>query len=190
MRTARILLKKMWTTKKRKMKRTGMLLWVLPLLLSAGCIKEKNYEKIEQDAISNYLKNNNISVAPTASGLYYVELKAGSGARPEDGDTVYINYIAYKLTGLVLDTNLEDVARQYGLPTEGRSFKPFGFVKGSGEVIAGLDEGVGYMREGGQATLVMPGKLAYGNYDPLAFYVELVKVVSDTTVVPDTTSAR
>ncbi len=158
-------------------------------LLLPGCMKEKNYEKIEEDTIKRFLRNNNITVDPTPSGLYYIEEKAGEGRQPVDGDTVSINYIAYKLSGLVLDTNIEEVAQQYNLPTEGRTFKPFVFVKGSGEVIAGLDEGVGYMREGGKATLVMPGRLAYGRYEPMAFYVELLEVVHDTTAT-DTTTAR
>ena len=44
-----------------------------------------------------------------------------------------------------------------------------------------MDEGVGYMKEGGKATLVVPSKLAYHNYEPLAFYVELIQVKHDTT---------
>ena len=50
-------------------------------------------------------------------------------------------------------------------------------------IIKGVNEGVGYMREGGKATLIIPSKLAYNDYQPLAFYIELLQVKHDTTAV-------
>jgi FKBP-type peptidyl-prolyl cis-trans isomerase len=163
------------------MRKTTILLFLaLGALLVQSC-KKTDYEKIEQDTIREFLKQNDITAEPTESGLYYIEKEAGTGLQPVDSDTVSINYIAYKLTGLVFDTNIESVAKQYGIYSPTRSYAPMEFVKGAGQVIEGMDEGVGYMKEGGKATLVVPSKLAYHNYEPLAFYVELIQVKHDTT---------
>ena len=40
--------------------------------------------------------------------------------------------------------------------------QPFEFLLGKGQVIPGWDEGIGLMHEGGQAILVIPPDLAYG----------------------------
>jgi peptidylprolyl isomerase len=65
-----------------------------------------------------------------------------------------------------------------------RGGRPFPFVLGRGEVIAGWDEGVVGMRVGGQRRLVIPSKLGYGDTGSgpippdsvLIFDVELMSV--------------
>ena len=102
------------------MRKTTILLFLaLGALLVQSC-KKTDYEKIEQDTIREFLKQNDITAEPTESGLYYIEKEAGTGLQPVDSDTVSINYIAYKLTGLVFDTNIESVANStgYTLPQE------------------------------------------------------------------------
>ena len=155
-------------------------LLVLTGFMTGGCIKTPDYEAEEQKAIEEFLARNNITTPPTASGLYYLEKTEGTGLQPVDGDTVSINYIASKLNGVVFDTNIKDVAEKHGLYNPQRDYVPFVFVKGSSDAIEGVDEGVGYMKEGGEAVLIIPSKLAYHDYQTLVFYVELVKVQHDT----------
>lgn len=137
-----------------------------------SCFKD-NDEEEELKIIGNFLKNNGIDTEPTASGLYYIELIEGTGVQPVAGDTVEIFYKGYFLTGSVFANNLYS--------------DPYRFALGTGDVIPGLDEGVSYMTEGGEAMLVVPSSLAYGSvgsyylgipgYTPLAFEVILDKVV-------------
>ncbi len=157
-----------------------LFLFLLAGILMAGCVKTPDYEAEEQKAIQEFLTRNNITTPPTESGLYYLEKTEGSGLQPVDGDTVGINYIASKLSGLVFDTNIKDVAEKQGIYDPQRDYIPFVFVKGASEAIDGVDEGVGYMKEGGEAVLVIPSKLAYHNYEPLLFYIKLVEVRHDT----------
>ena len=138
-----------------------------------SCFKENLSEENEREIINNYLKEKGIDIEPTESGLYYVELIKGTGAQAFQGDTVEIFYIGYYLTGKIF---------AYNINTD-----PYRFAIGSGDVIPGLDEGVSYMREGGEALLVIPSSLAYGSegnyqlgisgYTPLAFEVILDKVI-------------
>ncbi len=108
----------------------------------------------------------------TASGLEYIEVKAGDGPTPQAGDIVAVHY-----TGALEDGTVFDSSRERGEPIQ--------FALGTGQVIPGWDEGIGMMQEGGQAMLVIPSDLAYGEYGSgdvippnatLIFEVELVSV--------------
>lgn len=127
----------------------------------------------ESKSLSNYLKNNNITVTPTASGLYYVETVKGTGKSPEVGKSVKAHYTLYNIQGKKLQSSLD-------------TGSPFTFVLGQGQVIKGWDEGFLLMKEGGKAKLILPSSLAYGGvargedipaYSPLVFEVELIEVL-------------
>ena len=156
-------------------------MFILAALLLQGCVKSTDYEAEEKKAIQEFLAKNNITTPPTESGLYYLEKTEGTGRQPVDSDTVSINYIVSYLNGVVFDTNIEDVAREHNIYSPGRDYVPFVFVKGTNQAIEGMDEGVGYMKEGGEAILIVPSNLAYHDYNALVFYVELLEVKHDTT---------
>lgn len=128
--------------------------------------------KAAEDSITTqYIADNKIKVAPTASGLYYIQKVAGKGAQAENGKKVSVHYTGRLLDGTVFDSSIER-----GEPIE--------FVLGEGRVIPGWEEGIAKMKEGGKATLLIPSSLAYGERgnqvippcSPLVFDVELVKV--------------
>ena len=108
----------------------------------------------------------------TASGLTYVEVKAGKGKAPRRGDTVAVHYVGRLENGKEFDNS-----HKRGQPIE--------FSLGVGQVIQGWDEGIGMMKEGGKASLIIPPELGYGQRGAggiippnatLIFDVELVKV--------------
>ncbi len=49
-------------------------------------------EGLEKPAIEKYLSDNKITVKPTASGIYYVETKKGSGKSPLASEMVTVHY--------------------------------------------------------------------------------------------------
>jgi peptidylprolyl isomerase len=85
----------------------------------------------------------------TASGLTYVELAAGTGAAPEQGDIVTVHYTGTLEDGTVFDSSYS-------------RNEPIQFALGMGMVIPGWDEGIAMMKEGGQARLIIPPDLGYG----------------------------
>lgn len=107
----------------------------------------------------------------TASGLQYIETAVGSGIAPQVGDTVSVHYTGRLEDGTVFDSSID-------------RGQPFQFTLGQGQVIPGWDEGIGLMKEGGQAQLVIPSDLGYGPNGSgvippdatLIFEVELVRV--------------
>lgn len=151
-------------------------------LQNAQTIEELQAEKaaeaetnkgLEVGLIGNYIEEHNITVEPKESGLYYIETKKGSGEQVQRGQTVTVHYIGRLLTGEKFDASYD-------------RNEPFEFTLGAGQVIPGWDEGIGYMRVGGKATLIVPSSLAYADrpppggvikaYAPLVFDVELLEV--------------
>jgi peptidylprolyl isomerase len=82
--------------------------------------------------------------------LQYRDRVVGTGAVAEAGQSVSVHYVGSLPNGEVFDSS-----RTRGTP--------FTFTLGTGQVIAGWDEGVAGMRVGGQRTLVIPSNLAYGD---------------------------
>lgn len=143
--------------------------------------------KASETAEANkYITANNLVVKTTPSGLKYAFTKfVPQGRKPVAGDTLVVNYTGRTLNGHVFDSSVESVAKEAGLQQPGRTYEPFRFVVGSGQVIPGWDEGLLLMTEGSKATFIIPSKLAYGEqgggndippYSTLVFDIELVKV--------------
>lgn len=98
-------------------------------------------------------------VPPATAGvdqLQTTDLAVGAGAAAVAGTRVTVHYGGW----------LYDPARP---ESKGRPFdssreagRPFTFVLGAGQVIAGWDQGVQGMKVGGQRRLVIPHTLAYG----------------------------
>ena len=135
-----------------------------------NAMKEEHKAK-EPDDIKKFLKDNKINARPTATGLYYVETKRGTGVKASAGKKVKVNYTGKLFDGTVFDSS------------EGKT--PIEFTLGNKEVIPGWDEGISMMRVGGKAKLVIPSSLAYGEngagnviapFTPLTFEVELLDV--------------
>jgi FKBP-type peptidyl-prolyl cis-trans isomerase FkpA len=147
-------------------------------------LREKS--RMEEKAkLQAYISEKNISVSPTASGLYYIETKKGSGKKAEAGKTVRVHYTGTLLDGTIFDTSIEETAKMNNVYNPQRPYNPFEFPLGQGHVIKGWDEGVAYMSVGGKATFIIPSSLAYGESgagniippnSPLVFHVELIEV--------------
>jgi peptidylprolyl isomerase len=112
-------------------------------------------------------------VNTTSSGLQYVLLEQGDGAMPESGELVSVHYTGWLDDGTVFDSSVERGT-------------PFQFPLGQGVVIAGWDEGIALLNEGGRARLIIPSELGYGEAGSsglippgatLVFDVELIEIV-------------
>ena len=151
----------------------------------ASCNNSANNETTTEEATPDYgqqIKDNktigrefmeqnakNDSVVQTQSGLQYMVLKEGTGAKPGPTDEVTVHYTGKLLDGTVFDSSVER-----GEPAT------FPLDK----VIAGWTEGLQLMSEGSKYRLFIPSELAYGSKgtqnilpnSTLIFDVELIKV--------------
>ncbi len=85
----------------------------------------------------------------TASGLQYIDLKVGTGATAQAGQTVTVHYTGWLENGKKFDSSVD-------------RGQPFSFPLGAGRVIKGWDEGVQGMKVGGKRKLIIPSNLGYG----------------------------
>lgn len=89
------------------------------------------------------------TVTTTPSGLIYVITRRSSGRQPRVGETVVVHYTGLLTNGVKFDSSLDNS-------------EPIRFKLGAGRVIKGWDEGIGKLRIGEQATLIIPPQLGYG----------------------------
>ncbi|HZX79562.1 MAG TPA: FKBP-type peptidyl-prolyl cis-trans isomerase [Lysobacter sp.] len=104
-----------------------------------------NREAGQKFLIENKAKK---GVFTTGSGLQYMVLRQGSGARPKATDRVRVNYHGRLLDGTVFDSSYEN----------GRG--PAEFMLN--QVIPGWTEGVSMMPVGAKYRFWIPSELAYG----------------------------
>ncbi|MCU0378413.1 MAG: FKBP-type peptidyl-prolyl cis-trans isomerase [Bacteroidales bacterium] len=143
---------------------------------------EKKYEEEERSLIADYVAEHNITVAPDANGLYYIEITPGTGENVEIGDSLGVYYIGWFLDGEEFNNNTEETT-------------PFRFRLDSYGLIEGWTIGLTKMKLGTKAQLLVPSKLAYGSvgygyydyygryisiipgYSPLLFEIEVVELI-------------
>ena len=80
------------------------------------------------------------------------------------GDYVKVDYILV-VDGEVIDTSMEDVAKENNIYYPERDYEPLGFVVGNGELIEGFEEAVIGMEVGEEKTVTIPPEKGYGLRD-------------------------
>jgi FKBP-type peptidyl-prolyl cis-trans isomerase len=124
----------------------------------------EDFGDYEKEVLQQFLREQKIDKTPTKSGLYHVTLEKGKGPRVEQGDTVVVHYEGKFLNGKFFDS------------TKQRK-QPFEFVYGHEmQVIKGMEEVIGRMREGERALAILQSDVAFG------------KTGSSTGIVPPYTS--
>ena len=114
-------------------------------------LKKKADEAVAEASMEfgAWVKKNYPAAKKTASGLYYIVEKEGSGALATPGKNVSVHY-----KGQFLDGKVFDESYQRG--------EPITFQLGVGQVIKGWDEGIALMKVGSKYKLLIPYQLAYG----------------------------
>jgi peptidyl-prolyl cis-trans isomerase A (cyclophilin A) len=138
----------------------------------AGLKQQQDKDAKATAALDEKLKAHVGNATKTASGLYYEITEAGSGAKPKRGQTVSVHYAGYLLNGQKFDSSFD-------------RNQPIQVAIGTGQVIAGWDEGIMLLNEGAKAKFIIPPQLGYGAQGAggvippnatLIFEVQLVKV--------------
>jgi FKBP-type peptidyl-prolyl cis-trans isomerase FklB len=136
---------------------------------------KKQQEEAEKEKVvgEKFLEENKSKegVKVTESGLQYIVLKEGTGAKPTAESKVKVNYHGTLIDGTVFDSSVDG-----GKPVE----------FGVGQVIRGWTEGLQLMSVGSKYKFFIPQDLGYGArqagekikpYSTLIFEVELLEIV-------------
>jgi peptidylprolyl isomerase len=124
------------------------------------------------DTLDTMNTENTGAPTPSPTSLQVTDVVVGTGTAVEVGDSITVHYV-----GMLADGTVFDASANHGGPAV--------FSIGVGQVIAGWDQGLIGMKEGGKRKLVIPSDLGYGsrgfgNVIPpdatLTFEIELVKV--------------
>jgi len=112
----------------------------------------------------------------SATGLKYIDIKAGSGASPQPGQKMIVNYVGWLAKEKTQFDN--GTAVQFDV----------------GGLIPGFNEGVATMKVGGQRRLIIPPDIGYKDSPPagsgipagatLVFDVELVELKDTLPATP------
>jgi FKBP-type peptidyl-prolyl cis-trans isomerase len=132
--------------------------FLLALALLSSCKKDTIEPLIdatvqaerENQAIQQYLTENNLTAQKTDLGIYYIVLEEGEGTRsPTTGNTVIINYIGTVLYGRQFDSSYEKT-------------DPFTVTIGAGSVVVGFEEAIKQMKSKERTLFFIPSRYAYG----------------------------
>lgn len=150
--------------KRRNRQRLTIIISILLIVTAIGTIIYYNSTKDDQIASGD--------LVTTASGLQYQDIEIGTGQEVQTGDTVTVHYNGYLEDGSKFDSSVD-------------RGQPFSFTVGTGNVIAGWDEGLVGMKVGGVRKLIIPPELGYGENGvagaipgnaTLIFEVELISI--------------
>jgi len=136
-----------------------------------------DYEKV---LLQQFIDNKEINKTPTNSGLYHIIINKGNNKIVELGDTVTVDYEGKFLNGKFFDSTK-------------RRNQAFQFVYGKKwQVVNGLEEAIGRMREGEHSLFIIPSELAFGEtgsstgiippYTSTIFDVELIEIKKGTKI--------
>lgn len=117
-------------------------------MISCGKDEMPNYDLLNSRDILVYIEANDLDATESESGLFYIISKQGDGFQANENSAVTISYKGYYLNG-----------KEFNTSDEG------GVTINLQDVMPGLSEGISFFKEGGEGTLIIPSKLAYGYED-------------------------
>jgi FKBP-type peptidyl-prolyl cis-trans isomerase len=164
--------------------RFRLLLFAFVLALAvSGCVTNDWAEKEqkEKDLISAYVKEHGITEdQKTQNGIYFIEEVHGTGLAPKKNDYVVINYTGrYIADNRIHETSYDSLKGEWD-NADAYKYFVYGPLKFEyGFSIAGINEGLALMKEGGKAQLLIPSDKAFYDFNPMIYDIELLKVISN-----------
>lgn len=131
----------------------------LHTILSEKAYREelKKYQELiddrdieEQRKFELFLDTSRTQFFPLENGMYHLPVKQGTGAFPEEGDVVKIQYKGFFLNGKQFESTYDRA-------------QPLEFTIGEqGQVIKGIETAISLMNEGSKTKFIIPSQLAFG----------------------------
>lgn len=125
--------------------------YVAPIiLLLAGCGSQASKEAKTDPATLVAEGGTAAPVAGEFKDLKVIDTKEGTGKGAEEGDTIWVTYTGKFKNGKVFDSS------------DNQGGVPFSVIIGSRQVIEGWEKGLIGLKAGGERTMEIPWRMAYG----------------------------
>jgi FKBP-type peptidyl-prolyl cis-trans isomerase FkpA len=102
----------------------------------------------DRERIQNYIERKKLKMTESPTGLWYQILKEGTGETYTDNDKIVMDF----------ECSLLDGTKCYSSKTIG----PKEVILGRSEMEPGLNEGLRFLKPGGEAIFIIPPFLAFG----------------------------
>ncbi len=102
----------------------------------------------DRERIQNYIERKGFEMTESESGLWYLITSEGIGTYFTDNDRIVMDYECLLLDGTFCYSSQESGPKE--------------LILGRSEMPAGLDQGLRLLKQGGEATFILPPFLAYG----------------------------
>ena len=137
---------------------------ILDIKNEANMIEDMISEQteFEENAIKEYLINNNLDAQRTEEGVYYIISHEGEGEQVAFDDTVMSNFTLKLLNDKVLTTTDEVVAKQTGIYNSAVKYVPYTFTLEKDRLLEGWLIAIPLLKEGGKGTFFLPSRYAFG----------------------------
>lgn len=133
--------------------------------------RERMVLQMEDSLLRTYLATNKMAEKPDPSGIWFKELKAGTGKPLEQGAFLGVKYTGKYLDGSVFDSNDKPGAEL--LPVE----------LGRPGIIEGFQLALMKMKKGGKAIVILPSELGYNDGRYRIFELEVVEAMSSADMM-------
>jgi FKBP-type peptidyl-prolyl cis-trans isomerase FkpA len=140
---------------------------------------------VEEREIDLFFKNRNVVPKTTVSGTKYWIRNVGEGQTAMIGDTVLADLTLTLITGRVISTTDENIAIKNEPYSPFNAFKPVKILLTNSKQGLGFAEAGMFLKEGSEAIVIIPSKLAYGKqsivngigYESLVYDVNIRKIL-------------
>ncbi len=159
-------------------------LFITIVLFISSCLDDKEtvVPRTEADELQELntfllqLEAEDYDIDTTALGLYYINIKDGTGPVPVAGDSISIKYIGYFTDGAIFDSSYKSATDT-----------TYNFRYKVSRMVEGFEDGLSLMNKGSEITMIIRSSLGYGPYDyytipgysTIIFDVELVEIFED-----------
>jgi len=121
-------------------------IFVMLLLIGSSCKENQvvSQDDVDKQLIIDYLKQNDTEAESLESGLFYLIRENGNDRHPSTSSNITVSYVGKLLNGQRFD--------------QGEFF-----TSPLNQLIAGWQQGIPLIGEGGKITLYIPSSLGYGS---------------------------
>ena len=114
--------------------------------------------------IAKYIEDKKITQDSCENGMYIIVKKEGDGKGLEAGEHISFDFMMRTLDDVLINTNVENVARENGIYNPEIIYEKAQCVVGADDVLPALNYAFQKMKHGDEVKLIVPSKLAYRDF--------------------------